>query len=405
MAGNNPLLPDPYAMHRHFDLADENKALLHKLREITNSPSYRLASALQKARLTKFVYRLLKLEERDPASGAFRLRPIREPVIGNPTSPVLSLACEDWRGVAASTVQMYSNHWLLPRCLAEGEIDQVIDLIRNRGFSKIVFQGMPPCSVQVYQKLLHVTERPKIYAIWHGSLMQSDEKQDWDGLRFVLDATRRGVFSGIGFVKQGMAETIRHGGYTTAFLMNRVNRIPSSASVPLSDGAIHIGIWSLGETWRKTPYAMLASALHIERHMVHVSSASSRALDFMDFFGIEMAPRTRPVDSEAMPDVMAGMHLNLYVTLSECAPMLPLESLSVGVPCLLGPTCHYFEESPYLRERLVVGTPDSSQAIAEMSLRALEERTAIVSAYRDYAQAYNLRAVAAARQFVDEEEI
>ena len=37
--------------------------------------------------------------------------------------------------------------------------------------------------------------------------------------------------------------------------------------------------------------------------------------------------------------------MNLYVTFSECAPMLPIESFEVDVPCILGNNNHYFKKT------------------------------------------------------------
>lgn len=86
---------------------------------------------------------------------------------------------------------------------------------------------------------------------------------------------------------------------------------------------------------------------------------------------------------------LSRMHLNLYVTLSECSPMLPLESLAVGVPCLFGPNSHLFEDHAYLHSRLVVPYPDRSDVIAHMIKQALAEREQIIAEYIVYAPKYN----------------
>ena len=66
------------------------------------------------------------------------------------------------------------------------------------------------------------------------------------------------------------------------------------------------------------------------------------------------------------------MDLNLYVTLSECSPMTPLESISLGVPCIVGPTTTFFDDSPLLRSTLVVPSPEdvgSIKATVDAALR------------------------------------
>jgi hypothetical protein len=80
--------------------------------------------------------------------------------------------------------------------------------------------------------------------------------------------------------------------------------------------------------------------------------------------------------------------------------MLPLESFSLGVPCLVGPTSHLFEDDPYLREAVVVPYPDRADVIASYIAGALEERDGLVAAYRSYATAYNAEARGTVRDFL-----
>jgi len=60
---------------------------------------------------------------------------------------------------------------------------------------------------------------------------------------------------------------------------------------------------------------------------------------------------------------LSKMDINLYVTLSECSPMLPLESISAGVPVLVGPTTTFFDSDPFLRQRLVAASPEDMGCI------------------------------------------
>jgi len=78
-----------------------------------------------------------------------------------------------------------------------------------------------------------------------------------------------------------------------------------------------------------------------------------------------------------------------------------LESLSVGVPCLMGPSNYYFDDYDYLRERLIVPQPDDAGLIADYMQRALEERSDIIAAYKKFAPDYNLLAMKSLADFVE----
>jgi len=170
--------------------------------------------------------------------------------------------------------------------------------------------------------------------------------------------------------------------------------------VPLEDGP-HLGIWGVAYNWRKLPYAMIASTLLIPGAKVHSSAVDSRAREFAHTLGIDWDFDEGLIPQDRMPTVLAQMHLNLYVTLSECTPMLPLESLSVGAPCLLGPNSHLFEDHQFLHKILVVPYPDSAKVIAEHTFRALAERDKIIEAYKEYAPGYNERAQQALAEFLE----
>jgi len=137
---------------------------------------------------------------------------------------------------------------------------------------------------------------------------------------------------------------------------------------------------------------MLAALSLIPDARARVAFVSPRAGSFAEWFKLDATQYTKPLPAAEVSKIMAKMHLNLYVTLSECAPMLPLESLSLGTPCLLGPTSHYFQDNDYLHSRLVVPYPEHAEVIAEKAIQVLAERDQVIEAYCDFAPEYNQRA-------------
>jgi hypothetical protein len=131
------------------------------------------------------------------------------------------------------------------------------------------------------------------------------------------------------------------------------------------------------------------------------SNFVKRVRDAIDLFEIPVHRISdKPLPQDQMLQAIRDTHLTLYVTFSECSPMLPLESLSVGTPCLVGPTSHLFEDDDFLRSRLVVPAPDRADVIAEWIGGALAERDAIVRAYMRWAPAYNERARKSVEEFL-----
>ncbi len=311
---------------------------------------------------------------------------------------VIAILNPNWRGVRSATENLVRTTFFLEDDLNELSADRFAHLILETGITKIFIGGFPLSYELLIKKIKKIKPDIKLYAFWLSSFLQSNEEYAWHSFLTINRLCKEGVIEKIGFAKRGMAETVAKTGVSTRFIASYVRKIPDGPSIPKSGGP-HIGIWALAPIWRKNPFAMLAATAMIKKANVVVVGQDSRAEEFARFLGLKMVLHAKPIPQEKMSEALAKMHLNLYVTLSECSPMLPLESLAAGVPCLLGPTSHLFEENPYLHSRLVVPYPDRSDVIAEMIEQALEERKKIVQEYKKYAYIYNQYCKRGLREF------
>lgn len=306
-----------------------------------------------------------------------------------------------WRGIRSATRNLFSTCYFVDDGLNETRAAHLAHLLAESGCERLVFSGFPLTHQHLVTALNKISPRTKLYILWHGNFLQSGEDYAWQGFQLIKDLCQQGLIYKWGFVKKGMAEVVAQLGLRTGFVMNYVDQIPAAPSPPLADGP-HLGVWGVEYNWRKTPYAMLAATRLIPGAKVHSSAVKQRTQEFGQVMGIDWAyARDGLIDEPEMATVLAKMHLNIYVTLSECAPMLPLESLSLGVPCLIGPNSHLFEDHDLLRRRLVVPYPDSAATIADYAQAALANRAEIVHHYAEYAPAYNQRAKAALSEFLE----
>ncbi len=313
----------------------------------------------------------------------------------------IALIYPEWRGVRSATINLFSAVLLVDEHLDKISARRLARLLAQTGCRRFVFSGFAQSHHRLVTALHQTVADVKIYVFWLGNFLQLSEDYNWDAFSRVRKLCEQGLIYKWGFAKKGMAEVMAQTGIRTGFVMSKVNHIPTRPSTPLEEGP-HLGIWSLGAGWRKPPYAMLAASKLIPGAVIYGSGAGSRTREFAAGLQIDTTHLDERVIPQAqMPDTLARMHLNLYVTLSECAPMLPLESLSVGVPCLFGPNSHLFEDHDFLHQSLVVPYPDSSQTIAEYARQALTRRNEIIEAYRNYAPAYNARAQASLAEFLE----
>jgi hypothetical protein len=318
----------------------------------------------------------------------------------NTKLPVV-LCNPEWRGIRSSANELFEEIYYLKDNLDQESANHYAQLFIEANCHALVIQGFPLTYFEMVHSLHKMAPKLPIFVIWHGSFLQAKEDYNWTGFQTILQLQKDGDVSKIGFVKQGMAEIMAKSGYRTGFVMNRVRRIPEAPSVPFSGGP-HIGIWSIPDWgWLKPPYAMIAATALIPEVTVYAHHVSPRAKEFSAILKINLKGPIDSVLQAEMPNHLSKMHLNLNVTLSECAPMLPLESLSVGVPCLFSPTSYYFKDHDYLHQILIVPYPEDAVCIAKYAAQAIDERDEIVKAYIKYAPDYNNRAIKSLEDFLE----
>lgn len=316
----------------------------------------------------------------------------------NQPRPV-SVANPSWRGIYSSTEELFDEIYDVPDLLTPAEADHHALVLKEAGLKQVVIQGFPLAYQALVKSLHRLAPEMKIYILWHGSFLQAMEEYAWKSFKVVLELWRDGLVHKLGFVKKGMAEAMASEGRPTGFVMNLVRRIPTGPSQPL-EGGPHLGNWNLKSSWRKPVFGMLMASRMIPGAVVHTTGAMGRELNFIKVMNLDCRATTDVLTKSALLREMSRMHLNLYVTLSECAPMVPLESLSVGSPCIFGPNSHYFEDHPELHRHLVVPYPDSTTCIVQWAQAAIENRDEIIRLYMEYAPGYNQRAQESLQKFL-----
>jgi hypothetical protein len=315
-------------------------------------------------------------------------------------SAVVAVVNPEWRGIYCSTIHLFPTCLPVADGLTRRSARRIADLLLSTGARRIVFSGFPESYQHLVAALAHAS-RARLYALWHGNFMQSAANHEWQSFCAIKRLASEGRLHKIGFVKSGMADAFQRIGIPAAFVINSIDILPASPSTP-DPGGPHLGIAAVNlNLWRKLPFAMLAAAGEAPGAVVHVAGANDRVREFVNQMRVTARISRSAIPQAEMPNWLRTKHLNLYVTLSECCPMLPLESLAVGVPCLIGPCSHLFEDDDYLRGRLVVPYPERHEVIARYIRQALAERDQIVSAYARWLPEYVARSRQSVADFID----
>ncbi|WP_312430852.1 hypothetical protein [Achromobacter sp.] len=390
-----------------------------RYREIESSVAYRVGLRLSKSPIGK-MYRAITRRcaapvappapssapseaATSPKNSALsaRIRSIcpDEAILALPLDKPVAVAHPDWLGIRSSAAQMFDHLLLLTDEVTPEDGESIAQRLLARRPQAVVLQGFPFTYQHLVQALHRQAPDLPIHVVWHGTFMQAPEDYAWRSFRLMCALHRQGKIRRIGLVKKGQEQILRHRGIDAHYLLNMYRVMPEAAT-NVAVAPIKLGIWSISELKHKPPYEMLAAASTIEGAQVVGSVASERMLEFCKEFGVAHRFLGRMVPQAEMPAQLATTHLNLYVTLNECAPMLPLESFGAGVPCIVGPNTPYFENNPYLQSRLIVPVPDDAYAIAQKIKLALSERDQIIAAYREYAVEHNAESALTLQRFL-----
>lgn len=312
---------------------------------------------------------------------------------------VVAVCCPRWLGASSATRTLFEDVYNVPadrsmdpmRLPAE-VVDRHARTLVDSGAEHFVFSGGDACQLEVLRRVKAERPRARCDLLWHASYVQFSEDYTWRLFMEWVRASRNGEVDVIATVKAGQERLLRSLGVPSAFLLNR----PASRDVEdppelsdAADGELRVGLWLSGDVYRKLPHAVLSSLKLIPGAVLHSAGLSARSAEVASFLNVAHGLRElSPLPRGRLMREIRHTHVTAYVTFSECCPMVPFESMGLGVPCVLGPTSHLFEDDRLLFDALVVGFPDRADAIAERLVDAGGRRREIIDAYRRWLPGY-----------------
>lgn len=320
---------------------------------------------------------------------------------------------------APEYIAVYNKNWFGPSIATKGLFENTLGI--EELYSDIIREHMADYFVRCGAKLIIFSSfsvgwdklvrsikerRPEITVkvLWHGSFALNTEAYDWDMFCTVLTLYKSGYIQSLGFVKKSMAEFFQRKGYRAEFVANRVS-IPedvlSALPVKTAHERIRIGLYSSEGRWVKNTYNQFAAASLFEDAEISCVPLSDRAVMLSRFFDFHLSGSYSNLSREKLLTLLASNDINLYATFSECSPLLPLESLELGVPCITGNNHHYWQGTE-LEKYLVVDRVDDCIEIYNKARLCLEHKEEILRLYRQWKKGYNSESMESVRRFLSE---
>lgn len=303
-------------------------------------------------------------------------------------------------GIMHSTKDMFKNTIGIKEIFSEKLADKIAEIIINSNISQVVFSSITFGWKHIAEILHEKNPDIKIKFFWHGAHAMFVQKDEPYFLYSIMELLDRKIAYSIGFAKESMAEFYKLKGYNSYFVPNTVKDISSDVKYVKNDKTI-IGLYSAGSRWEKNTFNQLSAVSLVPNSVVDIAPENKLTTDFCNLMNIQIKEkRLKYMPRQRLLDRMAQNDVNLYVTFTECSPVLPLESLELGVPCITGNNHHYFRNSK-LQEYLVVKSEDDINEIADKIKMAIANKEEIISLYKEWKKDYDMFVEEKLKEFIN----
>ncbi len=284
---------------------------------------------------------------------------------------VVHVFAQEWFGIRSAAAYLPGRKLAvtIERPLWPVEKSAVLAAFREDRPSHVVVHTYGE-NLAVIARLLRRKLGARVFGVWHGSSAQFHLDHELRAFGSMLDLRHDGTLDGLACVKPGMhllSDQIHRN-----VLLNYPPKLPAPPAGRDLRGAALV---PLPVDWRKNFHTnVYAAAAEPRCRTIYVTSRSTR---------LRQVPLPRQVvelrhlDRPSLFEILRTIDISLNATLSECQPMVALESLAFRVPCLTGPLAlGELDRHPYQRLAQVAGVDTLTELRAAVSrLLDLRERS------------------------------
>jgi len=295
----------------------------------------------------------------------------------------------EWFGVTSATIELFDNRIPCGELLRKKDIIKIGNKILENRITQVIFSAMCIGWLDLAKYLKENNSNIKIKVFWHGNHSQVSEPYGWARNLEIIELHKQGIIDVFATCKKSLIDFYEHEGYKTAFITNKVdvdNKIKKNVKNKQKNKneKIRIGLYAAkSDDWRKNMFTQIAAVSLMDNVVLDMVPLNDYAVKFANILGLEVDGLNKSIPRDELIKRMGNNDLNLYVTFSECSPMLPLESFEMNVPCLTGNNHHYFTGTE-LEEYLVVNNEESAAAIKEQINKCLNNKDKILKLFKKW---------------------
>ena len=161
-----------------------------------------------------------------------------------------------------------------------------------------------------------------------------------------------------------------------------------------------IGIYNADSRELKNIYTALSAMKLVPNCVADVVPINEGAKRFTEILNLETTSVDDYIPHDELMKRIQKNDINIYPTFTENAPMFPLESFEMGVPCLLGNNNDYFVGTK-LGEFVILTKEDDSEYIKQRIEYCIENKKEIMHLYAQWKKDFDIKCNKLVQEFIN----
>ena len=304
-----------------------------------------------------------------------------------------------WLGVANSTKGLFENIVPLEHVYSKKDIDKLGNAIIENNIKSVIFSQICDGWTETIKKIKDKNKNIIIKVIWHGNCYEYFSDFTWNLNKEVMNLYKENKIDSFGFVRSIMYEFYKKVGFKSYYLQNnvhlenieRVKKVPSDKN--------KIGIYNADTRELKNIYTSLSAIKLVPNAIADVVPINESAKKFTEILQLKTTSINDYIPTEELLKRIQQNEVNIYPTFTENAPMFPLESFEMGVPCLLGNNNDYFVGTK-LGEYVILTKEDDPEYLKDRIVNCIEHKDEIIKLYREWKKDFDKKCKNWVNEFV-----
>ena len=318
-------------------------------------------------------------------------------VIINVTSEhpdVIGVVSPYFRGVRSATKEMVPDMIEISNIYSRPVAKRLAAKVISYSPKKVLISGYAVGHDLLAEELKKADPNVRIFLLVHSAFIWFDLYPAENAIfENFINMAKKGIIEKVGFCKRDLAEYFGGQGLNTFFVMNRFYPEKHKAH-KINKKNVSIGIFGQN-WWHRNITNQVIGALMLPNTHIHVNEVSNHF--FIDRNRVKVHGI---LPKEEFLKLYDKLDMNMYISMTDCFPMVAIESMQYGIPCLVSDTSDVYAFNAKLKKWLTVSTIDGPIGISKKINEVIENYPAIQAEISKYLPVLKDKVEASIKEFL-----